>query len=69
VVINSWDITYSENLKKYEKKTARFVIDESEDAAADNLLRFGSDLTIGMRRLKRGYDKKKSSDANSLAIT
>ena len=28
-------------------------------------MRFGSDLTLGMRRLKRGYDKKKNSDASN----
>ena len=27
VVINSWDITYQENIKKYEKRKARFVDD------------------------------------------
>ena len=31
VVINSWDITYHENLKKYEKKTATFVVDDTDE--------------------------------------
>jgi hypothetical protein len=32
VVINSWDITYHENLKKYEKKKVRFVEEDTDEA-------------------------------------
>jgi hypothetical protein len=44
LVINSWDITYQENLKKFEKKTARFVIEEEEAESA--LLGGGSDSKL-----------------------
>lgn len=63
VIINSWDITYQENLRKYEKKTARFVEEDLDGAEASGEygVRMGSDLQVGMRRLKRGYDNKKAS--------
>ena len=35
-VINSWDVNYQENLKKYEKPTARFIIDEPLGPTEEN---------------------------------
>jgi hypothetical protein len=43
--------------------TARFVVDDADE---NDALRIGSDLSLGMRRLRRNYDKKKPSDANGM---
>ncbi len=57
VTINSWDITYEENLHKYEKKTSRFVVEDNEVNSPRH------------QRLKRVslIDKKRKSNYESSA--
>jgi hypothetical protein len=73
VVINSWDITYQENLKKYEKNCARFVIDDTDEATADARYANGEQMLNGggYRRLRGRslLDSRKKTSADYSGYT
>jgi hypothetical protein len=57
ITINSWDITYHEQLKKFENKTARFVVEEVDDVGGS-----GDGSKPRMSRPKRNlFNKKRTS--------
>ena len=64
IVINSWDITYQENLKKYEKKTAKFVVEEDEEIMSGNQQNNSNTdvgkLALGLRKRRGTLERKKT---------
>lgn len=69
VVINSWDITYHENLKKYEKKKARFVEDEADEPRPTSPDQRISATPAVRKRRSTIVDKKKTDIEISQAPT
>lgn len=68
VVINSWDITYQENLKKYEKKKTRFVEDEADDPRPTSPDQRISATPAVKKRRSTLIDKRKTDiDASSIS--